>query len=164
MQFWNEKQNCKLTTPLGWVDGQATSDTCEQRTAPFHEPENHFFNAARKNIHSQSLAWLNLPSGHPFGWGCKFAPNHGFTVHSTNGLLVILYISLQGESLCHSDTNLNRLAPRFGTVLLVHVCFQNTEIPYSRCIWVHMEYEKSDHPRLRHCLTHIGTLKLIIFC
>lgn len=87
-----------------------------------NEPENHFFNKEKHPL--QSLAWLNLPSGHPFGWGCKCAPNHGLTVHSTNRLLVIFVLSLQGESLCHSDTNLNRLAPRFGTVLLVHVCFQ----------------------------------------
>ena len=118
----------------------------------------------RKNIHSNPWHDWTFQVVTLQSWGCKFAPNHGLTVHSTNGLLVIFVLSLQGESLCHSDTNLNRLAPRFGTVLLVHVCFQNTEIPYSRCIWVHIEYEKSDHPRLRHCLTHIGTLKLIIFC
>lgn len=124
---------CKHPKPILLQDAQCSFGT-RSRTASWLRPlaewmakgtTNSSFPRTWKSLFNkekhplQSLAWLNLPSGHPFGWAYKFAPNHGFTVHSTNGLLVIFVLSLQGESLCHSDTNLNRLAPRFGTVLLV---------------------------------------------
>ena len=155
MQFWNEKQNCKLTTPLGWVDGPATSDTCEQRTAPKRtwktstpipgmiEPSKWSPCKVGDLNLPQTMASMSIQR-----MGCWWFCIFHFRV---NHYVTQIPISID-------------LHPRFGRVLLVHVCFQNTEIPYSRCIWVHMEYEKSDHPRLRHCLTHIGTLKLIIFC